>query len=187
MSFNESDIIKTIRILRSGGPIYYHVVKCDNCNKEMNKNSSDFKRCKSRYCNKCFYIVKRNQIDKICKKCLISKKITEFAFDFRVSRPGSYSKLCKNCDNISTSSNIKISSNEFNNILNLQNGKCAICKKEEITKFRDGRIKRLAIDHCHVTGYIRGLLCSNCNTSLGGFKDSIEYLKEAINYLEKSK
>ena len=59
-----------------------------------------------------------------------------------------------------------------------QNGVCAICKKECIT----GR--RLAVDHNHVTGKNRGLLCTNCNTSLGGFKDDILYLEAAIRYLQ---
>lgn len=60
-----------------------------------------------------------------------------------------------------------------------QKGLCAICGKVCST----GR--RLAQDHCHVTGKIRDLLCHSCNTSLGGFKDSIEVLQKAIDYLRK--
>jgi hypothetical protein len=67
----------------------------------------------------------------------------------------------------------------------IQNKKCKICAKEEtaLNKFKE--IKNLAVDHCHATGKIRGLLCQNCNTGLGGFKDSIENLKTAIKYLKK--
>lgn len=47
--------------------------------------------------------------------------------------------------------------------------------------------KELDIDHCHETGIIRSLLCNRCNQALGLFKDDIESLKKAINYLERLK
>lgn len=43
--------------------------------------------------------------------------------------------------------------------------------------------KNLCVDHNHKTGEIRGLLCSNCNSGLGMFKDSIAYLLKAVGYL----
>lgn len=39
-------------------------------------------------------------------------------------------------------------------------------------------------DHCHVTNSPRGILCSNCNTALGLFKDSLELLLKAVSYLK---
>jgi hypothetical protein len=61
-----------------------------------------------------------------------------------------------------------------------QDGKCAICgNKDEV----EGR--RLAIDHCHDSGKIRGLLCGKCNRGLGLFYDNQELLKNAISYLTK--
>lgn len=60
-----------------------------------------------------------------------------------------------------------------------QNGVCWICENEDITG------TNLAIDHDHVDGYIRGLLCRECNRALGQFKDDINNLKKAIKYLEK--
>lgn len=60
-----------------------------------------------------------------------------------------------------------------------QNGCCAICRGNNL----NGR--RLSVDHNHVTGYIRGLLCGNCNLGIGNFKDNVEFFKIAIDYLQK--
>lgn len=52
---------------------------------------------------------------------------------------------------------------------------CTIC----------GTHKKLAVDHDHVTGVVRGVLCHNHNVGLGMFHDSIEELEGAIKYLNK--
>lgn len=69
----------------------------------------------------------------------------------------------------------------YEELLQKQNGVCAICKQKCNYK------SRLSIDHSHVTGKVRGLLCGNCNTSIGKFQDNIEVLKSAISYLERTK
>lgn len=63
-----------------------------------------------------------------------------------------------------------------------QNGRCSICEipQEELTI-------ALAVDHCHSTGNVRGLLCRNCNLMIGFAKDNKELLSSAIQYLEKYK
>jgi len=62
-----------------------------------------------------------------------------------------------------------------------QGGICAICKKPPQQN------KRLAVDHCHTTGDIRGLLCDLCNRGLGFFQDDIERIAIAIVYLGNSR
>jgi uncharacterized protein YlaI len=62
-----------------------------------------------------------------------------------------------------------------------QKGCCAICGKHQTILN-----KTLNVDHCHKTGKIRGLLCTNCNHGLGKFYDNAEVLKVAINYLNNS-
>ena len=58
-------------------------------------------------------------------------------------------------------------------------GVCEMCGKPE------RQAKRLAVDHNHKTGVVRGLLCHHCNCGLGHFNDSIEDLEKAIAYLKK--
>jgi len=60
-------------------------------------------------------------------------------------------------------------------------GKCGICGRSQ-SIFR----KRLAVDHDHLTGRVRGLLCQQCNHGLGNFKDSIALLEKAKAYLGDS-
>ena len=79
-----------------------------------------------------------------------------------------------------------ITIDDYNRMLEEQNGKCKICKQEETCKDpKHDRVRRLNIDHCHTTNKVRGLLCNDCNTSLGKFKDDISILESAIEYLKK--
>ena len=73
---------------------------------------------------------------------------------------------------------------EYSQMIHDQENKCAICGNPE-THMRNGRVKELAIDHCHETGKVRGLLCSDCNTGIGKLKDDPKILRKAAEYLEK--
>lgn len=82
---------------------------------------------------------------------------------------------------------MKISKDYFEELLIKQNNCCAICKMPEfITNgVKSQKEKMLAIDHCHKTLKIRGLLCHKCNVSLGALNDSIDTLQSAIDYLKQ--
>jgi hypothetical protein len=86
-------------------------------------------------------------------------------------------------------SKIKVSKELFEHLLKEQNNVCAICNNpESIISGHVNRVpKRMAIDHDHTTGKIRGLLCHQCNVSIGAMQESIELLQAAINYLQKHK
>lgn len=71
-------------------------------------------------------------------------------------------------------------------MLRAQNYVCAICKKKE-TKMINGKVCSLCVDHNHVTGAIRELLCSSCNIMIGKAMDDICILSNAIDYLIKHK
>lgn len=66
----------------------------------------------------------------------------------------------------------------YNNMLENQNYCCSICGSH-----KDNFSKMLAVDHDHITGEVRSLLCTKCNCGLGNFNDSVENLQNALNYL----
>ena len=67
-----------------------------------------------------------------------------------------------------------ITLDEYNEISNKQDFKCAICDEK----------KKLFVDHNHKSNEIRKLLCCECNLGLGAFKDNPQNLKRAMEYLE---
>ena len=64
---------------------------------------------------------------------------------------------------------------KYNNMILSQNNLCAICNKPSD--------KTLHIDHDHVTGRVRGLLCHTCNTGIGMLQEDVVVLNRAIEYL----
>ena len=62
-------------------------------------------------------------------------------------------------------------------LVDRHDSRCAICGKHE--RFPSA----LAVDHCHGSGRVRGLLCRRCNTGLGQFRDNPELLAKAMAYL----
>jgi hypothetical protein len=141
---------------------------------------------------------------RICSKCQIEKLETEFYKGKQAS--------CKDCDKVRSNkwksenksrkretnkawylrnkekvhnvgmSKYGITTADYDAILKAQNNCCKICNSHE-SKFT----KKLAVDHCHSTGEIRGLLCTYCNRGLGFFKDNIGTLEAAILFLKQFK
>lgn len=71
---------------------------------------------------------------------------------------------------------------QYDEMLIQQNGKCAICETDKPT----GKWKRFAVDHCHKSGNVRGLLCNECNRGMGLLRDSPDLLIKAAEYLIKT-
>lgn len=131
------------------------------------------------------------------KYCYVCKKILpEESFAKNSTKPGEIRPECRSCDNQQRKErkqrekaknpeavrdkylrkNYNIGLEEYSKMLKEQGGVCWICKEK----------KDLVVDHDHSDGRVRGLLCNLCNTSLGGFKDNVSYLKQAINYLSNT-
>lgn len=117
-------------------------------------------------------------------QCLACKKISNEKF--KEKNPNRDANILKS-HFYSSRGNFRVSKKDYSNLLEIQNNVCAICNKPEtIINGHKNRIpKRLAIDHCHKTGKIRGLLCHKCNVSIGAMRESIKILQSAIEYLTK--
>lgn len=77
-----------------------------------------------------------------------------------------------------------ISLDDYENLQKEQNNKCSICNKEETTTNQYG-IKKLAVDHNHSTGKVRGLLCAKCNMALGLLNEDIIIMSKMITYVSE--
>ena len=75
-----------------------------------------------------------------------------------------------------------IDGSKYDALLIAQGGVCAICKKKD----KSDRGEHLSVDHDHLNGRVRGLLCSSCNKLLGNSKDNTETLRQALKYLEQN-
>lgn len=67
---------------------------------------------------------------------------------------------------------------DYQRMLRRQNGVCAICDGPP-----DG--PSFCVDHCHITGELRGLLCHSCNIGMGRLGDDPNLLRRAVKYLER--
>lgn len=134
---------------------------------------------------------------KLCRGCSTEKSTTEF---HRHRRHGDgLTSRCKSCATSATQrwyagnkkrvlsrlrfSYYGISEQEYQGLLLSQDGVCKICGKEEVAT-RKGVLLPLSVDHDHVTGKVRGLLCRQCNFALGHFQDDSDALLKASNYLQ---
>lgn len=147
------------------------------------KNRSDGYKNHCKECRKNKRKKNYNQLEKRCTSCYEIKPKTE-EFFYKKPNKGNlreiYRAECKSC-NVKRSVALKrkynygITEEEYKRMFSVQNGRCEICLIEKT---------ELDVDHCHTSGKIRALLCRSCNLALGGFKDNIQYLRNATKYLE---
>ena len=181
---------------------------------QFRKSRTMFSDVINQACKKCCKTSKKkrfqeyNELDsRICKKCGIEKEKINYS-DFEWFRK---SPWCLSCKRIKQNAINKIkqekgqqtiykrktrlktvfgiTEEDYQIMLLNQNGVCAICKNPETTII-SGKLIRLSIDHCHEAESkgvmkIRGLLCKSCNHGLGYFKDNINFLLIAIEYLKR--
>ena len=138
-----------------------------------------------------------NVVTRVCRKCTVSKPIEDYHW---VSGRRGRRRICKSCDYEAAVFRKKNSPPERNyshirrtygidkagfiELVSLSGGKCMICDRELDLTTRTNQPNKLQIDHDHVTGKVRGILCFSCNTALGKMQDSPETLKKAARYLE---
>jgi hypothetical protein len=129
-----------------------------------------------------------------CAGCSLWKLPADFWKD-RSTKTG-YQSACKACRSKfrggartaeqQKRSNLKkygITLEDYEALHNAQAGVCAICGRPETTRNPKCGMKSLAVDHCHTTGKVRGLLCHNCNRGIGHLQESPEVMAAAVKYL----
>ena len=110
------------------------------------------------------------------------KRLKQIA-EYTASKPDEWRKAIGQKFHLRTRYNI--TPKQYEAKLISQNYCCAICRKDITDNVRGGIPVALSVDHCHKSGNLRDLLCYSCNSGLGQFKDNIETLQKAIDYLRK--
>lgn len=132
--------------------------------------------------------------DSYCPRCKENKHHTEFnkthrwcrgcQREYRASRRSTLNEQQRAHRNRRNDNLYKydLSPDEYERILEEQNGVCAICKLKD-----EEERNWLRVDHLHGTKTVRGLLCAKCNRGLGLFNDDILRIARAIGYLSASR
>ena len=131
---------------------------------------------------------------KTCSSCRESLGLSQFHKNKR--QPGGRANNCKPCTSTLGAKDYQknkrartsaglfrkygITLDDYDRMADEQDHACALCLEPELVEDR-----RLAIDHDHETGRIRGLLCFKCNTALGRVADTESALKRLSDYLRR--
>jgi hypothetical protein len=112
-------------------------------------------------------------LNRFCKSCINEKH--------RIERAESKTNpvLKRKYQNYDLKKNYGISIDDYDKLLELQNGQCVICGKT------GSSVRSLAVDHNHKTGKIRGLLCIKCNVWVGDLEKNPEIFGKIKSYLQK--
>lgn len=126
-----------------------------------------------------------NSVEPRCKKCCVLRaaaygktehgrsRKAESCRRYMLTDGGKKARLRNNLKN-----SVGLTVEQYASMLESQDGKCAICKVENGVPRR-----RLAADHCHVTGTFRGVLCGRCNMAIGLLNDDVARIASAMEYL----
>jgi hypothetical protein len=128
---------------------------------------------------------------KHCKECVLTR-VAKYRAD-NIDKVRAAQRLSKQRrPDVYRNKNLKynygITLDDYNQMLAEQDGRCAICRQPEtMIHPKSGQTKELAVDHCHTTGQVRGLLCNRCNTTIGLFNDDPTVIEAAAQYLKTAK
>lgn len=156
---------------------------CRKCSLE--KQATEFHKAKGNkdglasYCKDCVRAVRKRHFQ--THKEEYYKRSSEWKRKNRSTLSEKYREWCKKHPTKNLEHRLRkygLTLEDFNRMAEEQGGVCAICRCVPT-------LHRLFVDHCHVTGKVRGLLCNSCNSVLGYAKDNTEVLKVAIQYLRK--
>lgn len=145
--------------------------KCHICkNEPVAENQTRCKKCNAEYSLKRYH-AKKDEINKNRRKTRNYEKESQAKKRYRRDNPNYLRSQRK----WYLEKKYKITIEEYESLLNTQNGKCAICKTSTATH----------VDHDHRTGKVRELLCNTCNAGLGMAKDNPSILRIMADYIER--
>lgn len=145
--------------------------RCSSC--RVSKESSEFHRQKSQ----------RDGLHSRCKSCVTIRNIERWKDPVYKTKELARRASAKGKSNLRRQRlkrNYGITVEEYDQMLADQGGGCAICGDT-------GTTMNLAVDHCHTTGKVRGILCVNHNVGIGCFQDDPDILRATIDYLTKTR
>jgi hypothetical protein len=122
-------------------------------------------------------------LSKQCNKCGQELPLCEFS---KHSGSNYLRPECKKCNNTLSKQRKELKKIHGSPSEDYQ---CPICKKseKEISSGGGNKSSNWVLDHDHETSLFRGWLCNNCNMGLGSFKDDVEILNNAIEYLKNDR
>jgi len=166
------------------------VTHCNICGEEKTyKTLQSYNKCKDAPCKSCSNSIKNGGsgnvkvIDgnKKCISCGEIKSVSEFHF---YKNRNKYHSLCFICKkekfkeyqkNTGRFKRYGITKEKYDEMVLVQNNKCYICENHQ---------EVLYIDHNHITGEIRKLLCRDCNSALGLLKENKKTINNMKKYIE---
>lgn len=126
--------------------------------------------------------------EKLCNGCRRYLPLTEF---HKRSGKTNCRARCKECNQRRHRERLlklqySVTIEDYEQMLNRQDGKCAICgQTERELAFGRKSVRRLCVDHNHVTGKARGLLCRKCNSGVAMLGDDLSAIQRAYQYMRK--
>jgi hypothetical protein len=136
---------------------------------------------------------------KTCPTCKVAKPITEYYLT-AAGAPRAYCKPCHKARRkadyakaggkdvpyaVVLKREYGMTLEDYATLLRRQAHRCAVCRRAETVKYKDGQVRRLSVDHDHVTGKVRGLLCHRCNILVWAFEDNHTTLEHIKTYLDE--
>ena len=121
---------------------------------------------------------------KTCTNCGVSKELSEFHKKQSKCKPCRKvidRKYYENDRNNYYFRTYGITLANYDAMYHEQEGCCAICGVHQLDIKR-----RFCVDHCHITGQVRGLLCHSCNVGIGKLQDNYDIIERAADYLRSS-
>lgn len=185
-------------------------MKCSHCKKPFERTASDIRRGRTKYCSRNCWDLARAKRSKYraeavwrlgrkqCQMCDKTLPVENFHSNNKTN--DGLTSRCRDClyECQKSAIAVKLSENrekyleqrkgwhlkhtfgigisEYKLLVSKQNGVCAICRGKD-------KGRKLAIDHDHKTGQIRGLLCGRCNQGIGHFLEDRLLMRRAIEYL----